>query len=83
MVKAFAPPDDHISLLENKKIALLLTCGGPVENNTEPIQTSFEKLGFYIKGKIAGKFILPLCADIKVAKAEGGKLAERMAESIV
>ena len=83
MVKAFAPPEEHISLLEKKKIALLVTCGGPVENNTEPIQTSFEKLGFYIKGEIAGKFILPLCADINAAKTEGAKLAKQMAESLV
>jgi len=82
MVKAFNLPDNHVSLLENKKVALLVTCGGPVENNADLIQTGFERLAFYIKAKIAGKFILPFCADINIARTEGAKLAKQMADTL-
>jgi multimeric flavodoxin WrbA len=82
MVKAFNLPDNHVSFLENKKVALLVTCGGPVENNADVIQTVFERVAFYIKAKIAGKFILPLCSDINVAKTKGLKLAEKMAAEL-
>ena len=79
MVKEFSLPDNHVSLLENKKVALLVTCGGPVENNSEPIQASFENFAFYIKCNNTGKFILPFCANIDIAKTQGAKLAEQMA----
>ncbi|MBW1649898.1 MAG: flavodoxin family protein [Deltaproteobacteria bacterium] len=82
MVKEFSLPHNHVSLLENKKVALLVTCGGPVENNADLIQTAFERLAFYIKSKIAGKFILPFCSDINIAKTQGATLAQQMADRL-
>jgi len=82
MVKEFSLPDNHISLLENKPIALLLTCGSPEENNADIIQTVFDRFAFYIKGKIVGKFILPSCSNIDTVVTRGSQLAKKMADTL-
>ena len=42
---------DHRSFIEDKPAALLVTCGGPVQNNTESIQNSFDALCSFLKTK--------------------------------
>jgi multimeric flavodoxin WrbA len=49
---------DFTSLLEGKKIAYLVTCGGPVENNTEQIQGVIDSMSSYSKADLVGKYIV-------------------------
>ena len=52
---------NHRSFIEGIRTGLLLTCGGPVENNTELIQEMYARIMGYIKSDDAGCFIVPDC----------------------
>jgi multimeric flavodoxin WrbA len=51
--------EDQSSVLENKPVALLITCSRPDENNSDLVQKSFDRGFEELKCKIAGKFTLP------------------------
>lgn len=73
----------HTSLIEGKKIALLVTCGGPVENNADIIQMLFERMSVFTKTKCAGKYILPGCLSPEtIDQKEADKLTNRMIAEI-
>jgi multimeric flavodoxin WrbA len=50
--------DGFKSLLEGKRIAYLLTCGGPVENNTELVQGVIDRMSGYSRANLVGKYIV-------------------------
>jgi len=81
-VKEFDLPDKHESLLDGKAVALLVTCGGPVEDNAELIQTAFDRLSFYTKTNSIGKYVLPLCTTPDADIEKGSELAKQMADDI-
>ena len=60
LVKAGGSPD-HFSVLSGKTFAMLITCGGPVEKNTEDIQKIFKRMVFWFRSVNAGSLILPFC----------------------
>jgi len=73
--------DDHTSFLEGKTTALLVTCGGPVEGNTGPIQRMFDNIQTFIKARQLGKYIVPLCSPGELG--EGAQdLAEKLASDL-
>ncbi len=82
-VKEFGLPDKHKSLLEGKKIALLVTCAGPIEDNADVIQTVFDRVSFYTKTKVAGKYILPFCTTPDAVSKQGVELAKKMAKELI
>lgn len=49
------------SLIEGKIMALLVTCGGPVAENADIIQTQFDRFAAYTQVVSAGCFIVPGC----------------------
>lgn len=51
----------HKSLLEGKRSGLLVTCGGPIENNADLIKKTFNRMCVFTKTVMSGKFILPNC----------------------
>jgi len=57
LVTGYMTPQ-YVSLLEGKKAALLLTCGGPIEGNTEAIQQVFDGFTGYAKANLIGKYIV-------------------------
>ncbi len=46
------------SFLSDRPVALLVTCDGPVKDNTEAIQIVFDKMSEYCNTKIVGKYIV-------------------------
>jgi multimeric flavodoxin WrbA len=60
LVKAGGSPD-HFSDLSGKTFAMLITCGGPLEKNTEEIQQIFKRMVFWFRVFNAGSLILPFC----------------------
>jgi multimeric flavodoxin WrbA len=46
------------SVIENKRVALLITCSRPEENNTDLIQEGFDRIFGELKCNIVGKYII-------------------------
>lgn len=51
------------SFIENKLIGLIVTCQGPINNNTEIIQKQFDLFCETSLTKNLGKYIFPLCNE--------------------
>ena len=52
----------HASLVEGQRQALLVTGGGPYENNAEPVSTAFERLQKPHKAIKAGELYIGRCS---------------------
>jgi multimeric flavodoxin WrbA len=82
MIKGVGTPNFK-SLLDGKKVALLVTCDGPKENNADYIQGEFKRVGDYCKCKVIGKYIVPSCIDPDTIAAKGMEIAKTMATDIL
>jgi len=71
------------SLLEGKRTALLVTCGGPVENNADLIQAIFDRMSNYLQGNVIGKYVVPFCTTPDAIGPEAMEIAKKMARDIV
>ena len=58
LVKAFGTPN-HTSAVEGKTFALLMTCEGPLEHNTEEVVQIYKRMTFMSRGVNAGHLIVP------------------------
>jgi multimeric flavodoxin WrbA len=67
------------SLVEGKKTALLLTCGGPVEKNTDPIQAVFDGFSSYAKTDLVGKYIVAGTTTPEEIEGKAADIIARMA----
>jgi multimeric flavodoxin WrbA len=72
----------HDSLVSGKPAALLVTCGGPIEGNCDPIRGIFAGMTGYTKMDAKGNFILPACTTPDAIGAEGAALAANLARAI-
>ena len=81
LVKGYGTPD-YKSLLDGKRVALLVTCDGPIEENADVIQVVFDRVSDYGKCKTVGKYIVPSCAAPGVIDSAGVETARRMAADI-
>jgi multimeric flavodoxin WrbA len=82
LATGFGSPN-HISLLEGKRTALLVTCGGPVEKNTDLIQKLFARMNKYTKCHVVGKYVLPFCTTPDVLGDNVTEIAQTMSRDIV
>ena len=82
LVTGYGSPD-YKSLLEGKRTALLVTCAGPVENNADLIQESFDRLSNYGQCNIVGKYVVPFCTTPDSIASEAMETAKKMAGDIV
>jgi multimeric flavodoxin WrbA len=82
LVTGYGTPD-YKSLCEGKRIALLVTCAGPVEGNADLIQTIFERINDYAKCSVIGKYVVPLCTTPDAIGPEATEIAEKMAADVV
>lgn len=73
---------DHDSLIAGKPAALLLTCGGPIEGNCDPVQGVFAGITNFTRLKAKGNFILPGCTAPDAIGDEGVALAANLAKAI-
>ena len=78
MVKWAADGSVASALLKGKPVALLVTCAGPVEGNTDLVQTTFDRTANYLQAKTVGKYVVPFCT----APQQLGEAAERIAQTM-
>jgi multimeric flavodoxin WrbA len=71
---------EHVSSIEGKPIALIVTCGGPVEGNADFLPKTFERIVGYLKGSLVGTVVVPGCTDKPSEGAE--EKARKLASAI-
>lgn len=73
----------YTSLLADKRTALLVTCGGPAEQNADLIQEMFEREGRYQQWDIVGKYVVPSCTTPDALGGKAIETAKQMFRDIV
>jgi multimeric flavodoxin WrbA len=71
------------SQLKGKLSALLVTCGGGIEENADLIQTVFDREGQYQQWNIVGKYVVPYCTTPDELGDEALGTARQMAGDIM
>lgn len=82
MVIGFGTPD-WISLLEGKRVALVVTCEDAVENNCELMLDTFQRFSGYLKSRYAGALVIPHTSTPDALGREAQEQAEAFARKIV
>lgn len=82
LVKAYDTPE-CIALLKGKRTALLVTCGGPVEENADLIQEAFERESKYQQMNVVGTYVVPNCTSPEALGNKAVETAKQMAEEIM
>ena len=67
------------SLIAGTRVALLVTCAGPVEGNADLVQEVFNRVAGYAQCDVAGTYVVPFCTSPDAlgdaAKATAAKMA--------
>ena len=74
--------ENYKSLIDGKKLALLVTCAGPEDNNADLIQGIFDRMTDYLKGTPVGKYVVPFCTTPDEMGDKAMEIAAEMAEEI-
>ena len=74
---------EHSSLIEGQRQALLMTGGGPYENNAEPVFEAFRKLQAPHKTINAGELYIGSCTTPEKLDSEAKKQAIAFAHEII
>jgi multimeric flavodoxin WrbA len=82
LVKGYGTPSRK-SLLEGKRVALLVTCDRPIPNNADLIQGVFDRVSDYCKCKVVGKYVVPFCMNPESIQVTGREVANKMADDIL
>lgn len=82
LVTGYMSPD-YVSLLEGKRTALLMTCGGPVENNTEFVQGVFDRVGGYSRATLVGKYFVAGTTTPDEIEGKAGEVVKELAADLV
>jgi multimeric flavodoxin WrbA len=82
LVTGYMSPN-YKSLLDGKRVAYLMPCGGPVENNTEPVQGVFDKMAGYSKTNLVGKYFIPGATTPDEIEGKAGDVVRKLAADLV
>lgn len=74
---------DYQSLLKGKRVALLVTCSGPVEDNADLIKVLFSRMSNYVQCKVIGYYVVPFCTTRDAIGSEAAAIVKKMARDIV
>ena len=74
---------DYQSLLKGKRVALLVTCGGPVAENADVIKVVFSRMSNYVQCKVVGHYVVPFCTTPDAIGSEAAAIVKKMARDIV
>ena len=74
---------EYTPLLGGKRAALLVTCGGPVEENADLIQEAFDRESRYQQMNVFGMYVVPHCTTPDSLGDKAMETAKKMAEDIV
>lgn len=81
LVKAYGKPE-CVALLKGKRTALLVTCGGPVEENADLIQEAFVRESEFQQMKVVGTYVVPNCTTPDALGNNAEETAKQMATDI-
>jgi multimeric flavodoxin WrbA len=73
---------DYASQLDGKSTALIVTCGGPVENNAELLTTTHERIAQIASLKNIGSFVFPGCMNPEDIGNDAAVQAREVARAI-
>ncbi|HSR33808.1 MAG TPA: flavodoxin family protein [Anaerolineae bacterium] len=82
LVTGYGSPE-YRSQLRGKPSALLVTCGGGIEENADLIQKVFDREGQYQEWCIVGKYVVPYCSTPDELGDEAFDVARQMARDIM
>jgi multimeric flavodoxin WrbA len=71
------------AFLADKPTALLVTCAGPIEENADLIQVTFDRIINYTHSHGVGKYIVPFCTTPDQLGDKADKTARAMFEDIM
>ncbi len=74
---------EHKSLVKDKRVALLVTCDGPVEKNADLIQGVFDRYTSFLLCDVIGKYVVPFCLKRNEVERTGKEIAGQMAADIL
>lgn len=72
-----------VALMQGKRAALLLTCGGDAATNVDLTFPMFERQMEYMQAQVAGMYALDNCAGVREDAARAEELALRMAKELL
>lgn len=75
-------PEEIKSLLQGNRIALLVTCAGPVENNADLIQELFARFNALAQTELIGCYVLPFCTTPDQISARAQETAVLMSRDV-
>jgi multimeric flavodoxin WrbA len=81
LVSGYGTPEWK-SLFEGKKTGLVITCGGPEEDNADLVKAMFMRLMDYAKCDPAGALVIPLCTTPEEMTEEVRQQAVEFAREI-
>ncbi len=81
LVKNYDTPE-YKSFLQDKPVALLVTCADKLENNADLIPVMFQRECDYTRSIAIGKYIIPSCTTPDKIGDIGDKTAEKLAKEI-
>ena len=70
------------ALLSGKRMALLVTCADPVENNADLIQVMFDRIVAVAGGVMVGKYMVPDCSTPDKLGEAARAVAAQMARDL-
>ncbi|MFC1569459.1 flavodoxin family protein [bacterium] len=82
LVKNYNTPN-YKSFLQDKHVALLVTCGDELENNADLIPIIFQRECDYTGCIVIGKYIVPSCTTPDALGKKTDDTAEKMAKDIL
>ena len=71
---------EHISSVEGKPMALVVTCAGPIEDNADLLPRIFGRVVRFLKGHMVDTLVVPGCTDKPSEGAEDS--ARKLASAI-
>ncbi len=71
------------ALMENKRVALLVTCGADAKDNADLIQEMFDREIAYVRGIVIGKYVVANCTTPAELGERAAATARQMAREIV
>jgi len=83
LVEDFRSNPDYDSRIKDKTMGLIVTAGGPMENNADLLITAFRNLTAFTRARLGGVLCIPFCQGVESLgeeeKARARELAAQLA----
>jgi len=82
LVTGYGTPE-YTALLKGRRAALLVTCGGAIEENADLIQEAFDRESRYQQLDVFGMYVIPFCSTPDELGDRAMETAKQMAVDIM